>query len=239
MLKLVFLFFFSGFGDQNLQMVLTLLVQRAEWICKETTEVKSKIIWLIFTNCSSQITKVLDQVSMPCFSQPHSNILVYTILLLWWLSMLGTIICHLDTQANHISYFYIPNNLAMTDMIWDHEFKTPTHLKYCWFASNSVYFFPLGAFNISPSFRAANTGCNWCCMQIFLVVLKNDPHANLWPLKGSGFHAPFPIPQSWPLSIHETCKKGWPLHQLLLPKIKSFLDIIIQIIIQPSGHPLR
>ena len=80
MFKLVFLLFFSVFGDQNLQMVLTLLVRRAEWMSKETTEVKSKIIWLIFTNSSSQ---VLDQVSMPCFtSQPHSNILVYTILFL-------------------------------------------------------------------------------------------------------------------------------------------------------------
>lgn len=37
----------------------------------------------------------------------------------------------------------------------------------------------------------------------------------------------FLISQSWPLPIvHETCKRWWPLHQLLLiTTIKSFLDI--------------
>ena len=38
-------------------------------------------------------------------------------------------------------------------------------------------------------------------------------------LNGSEIHATFPISQSWPLPIvHETCKRRWPLHQLLLQK---------------------
>ena len=65
-------------------------------------------------------------------------------------------ICPLKTQANHISYFYILNNLALTDI---ETMKTPTHLKNHRLASkNTVFFFP--AFNISLSSRAANTSHN-------------------------------------------------------------------------------
>ena len=80
-------------------------------------------------------------------------------------------ICHLKTQANLISYFYIINNLAMTDT---ETMKTPTHLKKCRLPANSVPFFG-GEHLILLQVLELQIPAAWCCMQTLLVVLKNDP----------------------------------------------------------------
>ena len=68
----------------------------------------------------------------------------------------NNIICLLSTKAKHISYFYIPNNLAMTDI---ETMKTPTHLKNCSLASNSTCFFFSGEHSFWACTPSKIPGC--------------------------------------------------------------------------------
>ena len=100
---------------------------------------------ITFTNCS-KILQVLDQVFK--YFGVYYSLFMMTVHV--WNN---NIICLLSTKANYISYFYIPNNLAMTDI---ETMKTPTHLKNCLLASNSVSFFGGGIH--SGQARSQNTG---------------------------------------------------------------------------------